>query len=126
MARPRKADGERRTEPLAQRYTVAEAEHVRAQAEAAGLDASEYVRRRALGHAVVPAPQRVDAAVISELNRIGLDLKSGVGNNLNQIARTMHTDRQQHIPVDHVLAELRFTISQLDKALAKVTAAYGS
>ena len=83
MARPKKQSHERRSERFNLRYTLAEIEHIRAQAAAAGLEPHEYVRRRSLGHAVPPAPARSsDPALISELNRIGV--------NVNQLARAVH------------------------------------
>ena len=83
MARPRKQDGERRNEVARFRVTLAEREYIRAQAQAAGLLEAEYLRRRALGYAVSPArPGRSDPALISELNRIGV--------NVNQLARATH------------------------------------
>ena len=83
MARPKKEQHERRDQRFNLRYTMAEIEHLRAQAQAAGLDPHEYARRRTLGHAVPPAPQRSsDPALVSELNRIGV--------NVNQLARASH------------------------------------
>lgn len=83
MARPSKAAHEKRTQRFNLRFTLAEIEHVRSQAAATGLDPHEYLRRRALGYAVPPAPQRsADPALVSELNRIGV--------NVNQLARASH------------------------------------
>ena len=83
MARPRKQDREKRNEVARFRVTLAEREYIRAQAQAAGLLEAEYLRRRALGYAVPPArPGRSDPALVSELNRIGV--------NVNQLARATH------------------------------------
>ena len=83
MARPKKQDGEKRDEVARFRVTLAEREYIRAQANAAGLGEAEYLRRRALGYAVPPARSgRSDPALISELNRIGV--------NVNQLARATH------------------------------------
>lgn len=83
MARPKKDLHERRDQRFNLRYTTAEIEHVRMQARLAGLDPHEYARRRTLGHAVPPAPQRSsDPALVSELNRIGV--------NVNQLALATH------------------------------------
>ena len=83
MARPKKQDGEKRNEVARFRVTLAEREYIRAQAQAAGLLEAEYLRRRALGYAVPPARLgRVDPALVSELNRIGV--------NVNQLARATH------------------------------------
>ena len=83
MARPIKEDGEKRSQLMQMRMTLAEREYVRAQAERAGLTPAEYMRRRALGHAIPPAPARSsDPALVSELNRVGV--------NVNQLARAVH------------------------------------
>ena len=83
MARPKKQDEEKRSETARFRVTVAEREYIRAQASSAGLGEAEYLRRRALGYAVPPARSgRSDPALISELNRIGV--------NVNQLARATH------------------------------------
>ena len=83
MARPKKQDGEKRSETARFRVTVAEREYIRAQARAAGLPGAEYLRRRALGYTVPPARSGLtDPALISELNRIGV--------NVNQLARAVH------------------------------------
>lgn len=107
MARPNKQPHEKRTERFNLRYTQAEIEHVRAQAHAAGLDPHDYARRRTLNHSVPPAPSRpgVDAALISELNKIG--------NNVNQLARAVHRGRQQPGEWTALAAELRTVLTKL-------------
>ena len=83
MARPKKQDGEKRDEVARFRVTLAEREYLRAQARAAGISETEYLRRRALGYAVSPARSNLpDPTLISELNRIGV--------NVNQLARATH------------------------------------
>ena len=84
MGRPEKHPDEKRTERHNIRFTAAEMNHVRSQADAAGLDVAEYIRRRAVGY-VVPAGtgrRGADPRVIGELNAIG--------NNVNQLARSVH------------------------------------
>ena len=105
MARPIKQPHEKRSEVLRARVTFAEKMHVEEQASAAGIDPSEYLRRRALGFMVSPAPRRADAALVSELNRIGV--------NLNQIARNLNSGRTERADVDVALAELRGVLSQV-------------
>lgn len=83
--RPVKQPNERRRAQQNVRFTLAELEDIRAQAAAAGLTVAEFIRRAALGLAVKPLRTRVDAALISELNAIG--------NNVNQLARTVHRGR---------------------------------
>lgn len=111
MARPRKHDAEKRTEQLNLRLTMAEVEAIRGEADKAGLSVADYVRRRAVGLPVAPAPRKVDAALVSELNRVGV--------NLNQVARSLHTERPFRVAPDVVLSELR-------QVLAKVAASYGA
>ena len=82
MARPRKDRTDKRSQVVNLRLTLAEHEALRSQAHAAGLSVAELLRRRALGQTVRPAPQLYDAALISELNRIGV--------NVNQLARATH------------------------------------
>lgn len=84
MARPKKLADERREHRHNLRFTLAEKLHIESQAMAAGLDVAEYLRRRAVGYTVPPAPSRRghDPALISELNRIGV--------NVNQLARAVH------------------------------------
>jgi hypothetical protein len=88
MARPRLQEHEKRTERHNLRFTLAEIDHIRSQADAAGLDVSEYLRRRALGYTVPAggASRRTDPALISELNRVGV--------NVNQLALATHTGRE--------------------------------
>ena len=50
------------------RMTVAEKTEMKEAADLAGLSVSEYVRRRALGRAVIA---HADAAIIKELRRLG-------------------------------------------------------
>ena len=84
MGRPEKHPDEKRTERHNLRFTIAEMNHVRAQADAAGLDVAEYIRRRAVGY-VAPAGtgrRGADPRLIGELNALG--------NNVNQLARAVH------------------------------------
>ena len=84
MARPKKAPHEKRTErPFNPRFTVAEVEYIRTQADAAGISTHEYMRRRAMGYAISPArSSATDPALINEINRIGV--------NVNQLALAVH------------------------------------
>ena len=118
MARPTKQPHEKRTERFNLRFTVAELAHVQDQARLAGLDATEYLRRRALGFVVSPAPRRADAALVSELNAIGV--------NLNQIARNLNSDRTLRTDVDVVLAELRGALTQVVLSPSRASGASGT
>lgn len=82
MARPVKTPEEKRSDVARFRLTAAERAFLRSQADAAGLSESDFLRRRALGLPVRAAAARSDPALVSELNRIGV--------NVNQLARATH------------------------------------
>lgn len=110
--RPPKDAADKRDQRFNLRYTLAEIEHLRAQAYAAGLDPHEYARRRTLGHTVAPASARLaDPALISELNRLGV--------NVNQLARAVHRG-SAFTGAWQELGE------QVEAALRKVLLAHGS
>lgn len=113
MARPKKEQHEQRSEQMNTRWTLAEREYIRTQARAAGISETAYVRARTLSHQIHPVPSRggADPALVSELNRIGV--------NVNQLARATHrgSDFTRHWM--HIAGELR-------TALAKVMARDGS
>ena len=111
MARPTKHQHEKRTERFNLRLTVAEIEHLREQAQAAGLAPHDYARRRVLGFRVAPAPGQADASLITEINRIGV--------NVNQLARAVNTGRTFKGDWQAISAELQ-------RVLAKVAAGYGA
>ncbi len=100
MARPVKQEHEKRSEVVQTRVTLAEHEHMRSVAEDAGLSVSDYLRRRACGYMVPTGAARrsVDPALVSELNRIGV--------NLNQITRNLNSGRPLRIHAKEVLREL--------------------
>ena len=105
--------------------TLAELEDVRANAKEAGLSVSEFVRRRTSGRPTVPRSEsKLDAQVLSELNRVGVALRSGVGNNLNQLVKDWNTGRDPRLDWHVVHDELRLTLQQLDNVLASVAEAY--
>ena len=100
MARPVKQEHEKRSEVVQTRVTLAEHEHMRGMAESAGLSLSDYLRRRGCGYMVPTGAARrsVDPALVSELNRIGV--------NLNQITRNLNSGRPLRIHAKEVLREL--------------------
>jgi len=100
MARPKKEPAERRSAKLPPiRLTEAEFADLHLQADRAGLSVTELVRQRATAGKVTPKRGLADAQLLSEINRIGV--------NLNQIARTLNRggDRDPH-HLDHVLGRL--------------------
>lgn len=82
MGRPRKAAAEQRTRNLTIRFTAAERDFLDNHAEVAGVTVGELIRRRALRLPAAPPKVRgkrsANAALVNELNRIGV--------NLNQLA----------------------------------------
>jgi hypothetical protein len=111
MARPLKQTEEKRAERFNLRFTLEEAERLKTQAATAGIPPHEYARRRVLGFQVQPPPQKADAALVSELNRIGV--------NVNQLARAQNGGREFRGDWQDVERDLR-------SILEKVAAAYGS
>lgn len=85
MGRPTKSTDEKRTETARFRVTVSERADLEAKANAAGLDLSEYCRRRALGYRLPAVRTGADERLLLEVNRIGV--------NLNQIAKAANLGR---------------------------------
>ncbi|MEO4045366.1 plasmid mobilization relaxosome protein MobC, partial [Hoeflea sp. CAU 1731] len=88
MARPRKQEHEKRSARLGP-FDVTEAEraYVEDQASAAGVSLAEYGRQRILTGKVALPRSPVDASLLTELNRVGV--------NLNQIARALNRGRDE-------------------------------
>ena len=105
MARPTKDDAAKRTERFNLRLTLAELAHVNAQAAHAGIAAHDYVRRRVLGHRVPPARSQIDASLLSELNRLGV--------NLNQLTRSHNSGAGVQAEAAVLFAEVRGLIEQI-------------
>lgn len=101
--------------------TIAEREFVEQQAALAGLDVTEYVRRRILGHVVAPAPaqRRADPALITEVNRLGLELKA-IGNNANQLALSTHTGRRFRASWEAVVDRINALGGEVSEALERL------
>ena len=107
MARPKKEPAERRSAKLPPiRLTEAELANLHLQADRAGLSVTELVRQRVTSGKVTPKRGLADAALLSELNRIGV--------NLNQIAHVLNRggDRDPH-HLDHVLGKLALTLEDV-------------
>jgi hypothetical protein len=111
MARPVKAEHEKMTEVAQMRCTLAELEFIRAQAAAAELTLSDFLRRRSLSLPVQPPPGRADAALLAELNRIGV--------NVNQLAFAHNADREFR-------GRWQDIADALEAIMEKVSAVYGS
>lgn len=104
--RPEKADAEARSTQIVVRLTEDERAQIEARAAASGVRVSAYVRALVLTGAP-PAPPRgaTDAAAISELNRVGV--------NLWQIVK--HLNFGGGIPADlhEAIAEVRAAVEKL-------------
>lgn len=105
MARPTKDDTAKRSERFNLRLTLAELAHVQAQAAHAGIGAHDYARRRVLGHRVPPARSQIDATLLSDLNRIGV--------NLNQLTRANNSGADVQAEAAVLLAQVRGIIEQI-------------
>lgn len=105
MARPTKDDTAKRSERFNLRLTLAELAHVQAQAAHVGIGAHDYARRRVLGHRVPPARSQIDATLLSDLNRIGV--------NLNQLARANNSGADVQAEAAVLLAQVRGIIEQI-------------
>ncbi len=104
--RPRKAEYERRDARLpSPRMTAAELAYIAEQAHTAGLDVSEYVRRRALGGRVVARRAATDDRTIFELNRVGV--------NLAQIVKRLNMTGDVAEDAGDVLAEVRRAVEKV-------------
>ena len=82
--RPPKADGSLRDGSIVLRVTEIEKAAIQDAAKRTGLTASEYLRRLALTEELPFRREAADPALLHELN--------AVGNNVNQLARSVHLD----------------------------------
>jgi len=103
--RPKKAAGAARDCRAAFRLTTEELEAVEREAGAAGLTVSAYCRRVVLRHRVTPAARGADAAALSALNRVGV--------NLNQVARHLNVHGRPPRDLAETLAEVRRAVEAL-------------
>ena len=122
MARPKKQESESRKNRTV-RYTDAEWEYLAEQGSKADISASEFARETSLGSRVTLSfgPKPADPALITELNRLSLQL-SGLGNLANQIALYAHTDRRipdAYVALPHEIRETQSQVSQTLEYLVK-------
>lgn len=108
-AAARKPPRERRTEQVKIRLTVLELKALREAADAADMTLATYVRHRATGARIVQRKAAADAAIVTELNKIGV--------NLNQLTRATHRGSAMQAFWREIGIELR-------KVLAKVASRY--
>ena len=121
MARPHKEEHEKRTETVRARVTVAEKAYIKEQAQLAGLDVTEYLRRRALGYVVPPSPSMRGGSpgLVTELNRLGLELKA-IGVNANQLAMAANSHRRSRVAWEDVVARIQELRGEVTAALEEV------
>jgi hypothetical protein len=120
MARPRKQLHERRTAAVRSDLTLAEKRYVQSQAASAGLSEAEYTRRRVLGYAVpASAAHATDAALVSEINRLGTQVGS-LGNVVNQVALYCHTDRRIPPEWDTLPSEIKSLRRLIEQTLERI------
>lgn len=111
--RPKMQPHERRNARLpAIRLTDAERTDLELKAQAAGVDLSEWVRGQLTSAPVKRPPSPTDASLITELNRIGV--------NLNQIARALNRGRADD---PH---QLGYILSRLNGVLETMARRYGA
>jgi len=79
--------------------TFAEKDYLRQQADLAGLSEAEYVRRRALGYRIEPAPRvMADPGLIVAINDLARQIKA-IGTNYNQLLVSVHRGRNVREPI---------------------------
>ena len=93
-------------------------DYIRQQAEAAGLNEAGLVHRM-LEYAAAPPARRQKAALIHEVNRLGLELKA-IGNNANQLAVATHTNRRFATSWEAVVQSLHELGSRVSDVLDRV------
>jgi len=107
------------------RCSTVQREDIRDSANEAGLTLSEFARRRLFDRPVVPRSEaKLDAQVLSDLNRLGVAMRSGVGNNLNQLVKDWNSGRDPRLDWQLVHDEMRSTLQELNNVLAAVAEAY--
>lgn len=110
MARPSKKEHERRTAQLPPvRVTIAERHHVQEKADMAGMSVTDFQRTLVLAEKITLPKSRLDAAVLSELNRIGV--------NINQLTHAQNMGRALPAQIEYALGELVALMRKVDAAL---------
>ena len=110
MARPVKKDHEKRSTQLPPvRVTTSELAYVQRQADLAGMSVTDYLRTLALTEEVKPRKTKLEASLLVELNRIGV--------NLNQIARSAHIGRTEQAIMTYAIDHLVALMKRIDEGL---------
>ncbi len=125
MARPLINEDKKKSASLPSiRLTQQERNLIEDKAATAGLSVTEFVRVLALTERVMPRKTNFESSLLVELNSIGVEL-SRHGNNLNQLAHSVNSDRLPNIDyleatISHqqaTIRELRSLMEKLDQAL---------
>jgi hypothetical protein len=103
MARPKKADTERRSEQTKERWTVSELEDVNHRAAQVGLPRAEFIRLCALTQPLPEGRGKANPELAHALSRIG--------NNVNQLAKSVHLDTGFQQYWHEIGEELRLVLS---------------
>ena len=110
MARPTKNEHEKRSTTLPTiRVTPAERVLIEDKAATAGFTITDFVRTMALFEKVSPRKTKLEATLLVELNRIGV--------NVNQIAHAANVGRTDPALLQTSLDELRQLMAKIDAAI---------
>lgn len=129
MARPRKADGERRSEVLYIRQTPDARAALDRQASVAGLTPTDFARQYLEGAKVTAMPASVKAAnaeaatLLMSLDQLTVQTKR-IGNNVNQLALSVHRDSAFSDHWQAISEELQGHMQQLQSLMDQVGKAY--
>jgi len=120
MARPLINDDEKKAVRLSFRVTQQERNLIDDKASSAGLSVTEFIRVLALTERVKTRKTKLEASLLVELNNIGVEL-SRHGNNLNQIAHALNSDRKPNIDyLDAMISYHQATIRDLRSLMEKL------
>ena len=110
MARPTKNEHEKRSTTLPTiRVTPAERVLIEDKAATAGFTITDFVRTMALFEKVSPRKTKLEASLLVELNRIGV--------NINQLAHAANVGRNRPALLQTSLDELRQLMAKIDAAI---------
>lgn len=110
MARPIKADHEKRNQILRTRVTLAERNYIEEQASHAGMNMADYIRTLALHEEVKPPKSKIDDLLLVELNRIGV--------NINQVAHAANIGRFDQAIFQYALDELVLLMKKINNEVS--------
>jgi len=123
--RKKKSEDESRVHRLPVRVTLDERRRYKQNAREQGMTVSEFARRR-MDYRPIVADQaaKVDAQLISELNRLSVSLRSGVGNNLNQLVKDWNAGRDPRLDWHQTHDHLNETLISLQVLIGQIAEAY--